>query len=363
MSAVLVTIGTGKGLFLARSEDDRRTWQISAPHFGMTEVYAAAIDTRGGRTRLLAGTVNAHWGPAVVHSDDLGVTWTETERGAIRFAEGTDAAMERVWQIAPAGADQPGVVYAGSEPSALWRSIDGGESFALVEGLWNHPHRKDWWPGGGGQCLHTVLPHPQDPAQLTVAMSTGGVYRSTDAGATWAPANRGIATPFLPGEAPEYGQCVHKVARHRDRPEQLFAQNHGGVYRSDDNGDSWVSIAAGLPGDFGMPMVANPNRPGSVWVFPLVADVERLAPQRRCRVYRTDDAGASWIECAEGLPTEPHYGTVLRDAMCADDAEQAGVYFGNRNGEVWASANEGETWQQLAAHLPGVLCVRAAVLP
>lgn len=362
-TSVLAAIGTVKGLFLARSDDDRRTWHMGGPHFGMSEVYAAAIDTRGGRVRLLAGSVSEHWGPSVVHSDDLGATWADSDRGAVRFPEGTDAAVARVWQLAPAGPGQPGVVYAGAEPTALFRSDDGGETFAHVEGLWTHPHRKDWWPGGGGQCLHTVLPHPSEPDELLVAMSTGGVYRSTDAGATWNPANRGIGAPFLPGDEPEFGQCVHKVARHPDRPNQLFAQNHGGVYRSDDAGERWVSIADGLPGDFGFPMVANPDRPGSVFVFPLVADVCRLPPENKCRVYRTDDAGATWRELSDGLPAGPHYGGVLRDAMCADDSDPAGVYFGNRNGEVYASRNSGESWQSMAAHLPSVLCVRAAVLP
>ncbi len=363
----LVAIGTVKGLFLAHSEDDRRTWRLDGPHFGMSEVYGAALDTRGERPRVLAGTVSMHWGPAVARSDDLGATWVDTERGAIRFPEGSDAAVERIWQLTPAPADQPGVVFAGTEPSALWRSTDGGETFELVRGLWEHPHRKDWVPGGGGQCLHTVLPHPRDPRRTLVAMSTGGVYCTDDGGTSWTPANRGIAAPFLPGDEPEYGQCVHKVARHPDRPDQLFAQNHGGVYRSDDAGEHWTSIAAGLPGDFGFPMVSNPARPGSVFVFPQVADVERLPPDRRCRVYRTDDAGESWIECSAGLPEGPHYGTVLRDAMCTDDAPlrgagPAGVYFGNRNGEVFASRDEGETWQLLADHLPGVICTRAAVL-
>ncbi len=362
-SETLAAVGTAKGLFLARSSDGRKTWSLTGPFFGMSEVYTAAIDTRGGRTRVLAGALSWHWGPMVARSDDLGATWEDTERGAVRFPEGTDAAVARVWQLAPAPADQPGVVYAGVEPSALFRSTDGGETFSLVEGLWNHPHRKEWQPGGGGQCMHTVLPHPTDPARVLVAMSTGGVYRTADGGESWAPANRGILADFLPGEEPEFGQCVHKVARNPSRPDQLFAQNHGGVYRSDDGGDRWVSIADGLPADFGFPMVADPNRPGSAFVFPLVGAEERLPPERRCRVYRTDDAGASWQGLDTGLPAEPHFGAVLRDGMCADDADPVGIYFGNRNGEVYASADRGESWQQIAAHLPSVLCVRAATLP
>ncbi|MGQ0625069.1 MAG: WD40/YVTN/BNR-like repeat-containing protein [Sporichthyaceae bacterium] len=358
----LVAIGTAKGLFLAFSDDDRHNWRLEGPHFGMGEVYAAAIDTRCGETNLLAGYLNFHWGPSVVRSGDLGQTWDDTDAGAVRFPEGTGAAVERIWFLTPAPADQPGVVYAGTEPSALWRSTDNGASFTLVHGLWDHPHRKDWFPGGGGQAIHTVLPHPSDPNDLLVAMSTGGVYRSTDGGASWNPANLGITTPFLPGEEKEWGQCVHKVARHPERPDQLFAQNHGGVFRSDDHGKRWVPIHAGLPGDFGFPIVAHPNRPGSVFVYPLEADISRLPPERKARVYRTDDAGASWIDCSAGLPETPNYGSVLRDAMCADDAPSAGVYFGNRNGEVFASRDGGDNWMTLATHLPAVLCVRAAVV-
>ena len=143
----LIAIGTRKGLFLARSRDGRRTWSLDGPHFPMTAVYGVGVDTRPERPRLLVGATSEHWGPSVVRSDDLGASWQETEQGAVRFPAGTDAALERVWQIRPAGADEPGVVYAGTEPSALFRSTDGGETFELVEGLWEHPHRPTWQPG------------------------------------------------------------------------------------------------------------------------------------------------------------------------------------------------------------------------
>jgi len=166
----------------------------------------------------------------------------------------------------------------------------------------------------------------------------------------------------MPDPYPDFGQCVHKVARQPDQPEQLFLQNHHGVYRSDDGGRTWQSIAEGLPSDFGFTIVAHPHRPGVVYTFPLVADARRYPPDFRCRVYRSEDAGASWAALSDGLPDEPFYPAVLRDAMCADDADPAGVYFGSRSGEIFASADEGDSWRQVAAHLPDVLCVRAAVL-
>jgi photosystem II stability/assembly factor-like uncharacterized protein len=359
---VLLVIGTGKGLFLARSDDHRKSWQVSGPHFPMTGVYAVGIDARRATPRLLVGVSSSHFGPSVATSDDLGGSWQEPEQAPLAFPADTGASLARVWQFTSGPVSQPDRVYAGVEPSALFVSDDGGMTFDLVRGLWDHPHREHWQPGFGGQAIHTVLPHPTDTGKVLVAMSTGGVYRTADGGATWSPSNTGIKAYFLPDPYPEYGQCVHKVARHVDRPDQFFAQNHHGVYRSDDGGGSWMSIADGLPSDFGFPMVTHPHRPGVVYNFPLAADSRRFPPEERCRVYRSEDAGASWTPLSDGLPTESFYPTVLRDAMCADDADPAGVYFGTRTGEVFASADEGDSWQQVAAHLPDVLCVRAAVV-
>jgi photosystem II stability/assembly factor-like uncharacterized protein len=360
--ATVLAVGTEKGLFLARSEDERRTWRVSGPHFEMTGVYAVAIDTRGPAPRLLAGMTSSHFGPSVATSADLGATWQEPDHAPIWFPADTGASLARVWQLVPGPVDRPGRVYAGTEPSALFVSDDGGETFELVKGLWEHPHREKWGAGFGGQAIHTILPHPADPESVLVAMSTGGVYRTSDGGATWAPANSGVKAYFYPDPWPEFGQCVHKVAGHPDRPDQYFLQNHHGVYRSDDGGGSWQSIAAGLPSDFGFTMVAHPHRPGVVYTFPVAADGRRYPPDFRCRVYRSEDAGATWTALSDGLPAEPYYPVVLRDAMCTDDAEPAGVYFGTRSGDLYASADEGDSWQLVAAHLPDVLCVRAATV-
>jgi hypothetical protein len=360
MTEVLLAVGTNKGLLLARSAD-RATWQISDLQFPMNGVYAVGIDTRGAVPRLLVSATSEHWGPSVFHSDDLGASWAEPEQGAIAFPEDTGASLARAWQLTPSPSE-PGVVWAGAEPSALFRSEDGGEHFSFVRSLWDHPHRPDWGAGFGGQAIHTVLPHPTDPRRVVVAMSTGGVYRSEDAGASWTAANTGIKAYFFPDPWPEFGQCVHKVARDPSVPERMYLQNHHGVYRSDDDGRSWESIADGLPTDFGFAMAAHPRRGDVAYNFPVTADADRIPPDRACRVYRTEDAGKSWTALTSGLPQEDYYGIVLRDALCVDTADPAGVYFGTRNGEVYASADEGDHWSLVAAHLPDVLCVRAAVI-
>jgi hypothetical protein len=357
---VLLAIGTQKGLFLATSGDDRRSWQVGPALFPGTAIYTIGVDPRGPRPRLLAAVDNSHFGPSVAVSDDLGATWHEPESAPIAFGEDDGAAVERVWQIVPGHADEPGVVYAGTQPSALFRSADGGRSFELVRGLWDHPHRPRWEPGGGGAAIHTVLPDPATD-RVVVAMSAGGVYVSEDGGAQWEPRNRGIAAGFLP-EEPEYGQCVHKVAIDAGDRDRMYAQNHGGVFRTDDGGRKWTSIAGGLPADFGFPIVSSPHTPGTAWVIPLVADMQRVPPEGRLRVHRTRDAGETWTSSSSGLP-DGSWTSVLRDAFCADEADPTGVYLGTRDGCVYASADEGETFTTVAEHLPDVLTIRAARIP
>ncbi len=355
---VLLAIGTRKGLWLARSED-RVTWELSEPQHLMEEVYAVAIDTRSS-PRLLAGVASPHFGPSVALSDDLGVTWEQPDHAPISFP--VDTALERVWQLQPASASQPGVVYAGTQPSALFKSSDGGRSFEFVEGLWNHPHRPEWGAGFGGQAVHTIVPDPVDADRVLVAMSTGGVYRTADGGKSWEARNKGIKAYFYPDPWPEFGQCVHKVAQHPALASRFYAQNHHGVYRSDDGGDSWQSIADGLPTDFGFAMVVHPHDPDTIFTFPIEADGRRFPPDGKCRVYRSRDAGATWEALGFGLP-DGFWTAVMRDALCTDDAPVPGVYFGSRSGEVYASPDEGDTWTRIASHLPDVLSIRAAVVP
>ncbi|MER5760102.1 exo-alpha-sialidase [Streptomyces sp. NPDC002082] len=361
MTDVVLLAGTRKGLFIGR-RDSGGTWEFDEPHFNAQAVSAVAIDRRGGAPRLLVAGDSTHWGPSVFSSDDLGATWREPAAAALKFPEDTGASLERVWQLHPAGPEAPGVVYAGTEPAALFRSADRGESFELVRPLWEHPTRDKWVPGGGGEGLHTVITDPGDPDLVTVAVSTAGVFRTTDGGASWAPSNHGVSAVFLPDPDPEFGQCVHKIAQDAGDNGRLYLQNHWGVYRSDDAGTRWTDIGSGLPSDFGFAVAAHPHRPGTAYVFPLNADSDRVPAEHRCRVFRTQDAGATWEPLTKGLPAGDHYGTVLRDALCTDDADPAGIYFGNRNGELYASHDDGDSWQLLAEHLPDVLCVRAAVL-
>jgi photosystem II stability/assembly factor-like uncharacterized protein len=355
----LLAVGTKKGLWLATS-DDRKTWEVGPPQFLMQEIPSVAIDTRGGRTRLLVGVRSEHFGPTVAHSDDLGATWTEPEHGSVVFPEGAGAALERIWQIQPDGQHRPGVVWVGAEPISVWKSTDGGETFELNQALWEHPDQDRWGAGAGGAAVHTVVPDALDDELVHLAMSSGGVYRSNDSGASWTARNHGISAYFLPDPYPEVGQCVHKIAADVDG--RLYAQNHRGVYRSDDRGDTWVSIADGLPADFGFVMLTHPRRSGTAWVVPLVSDWERVAPGGELAVHRTDDAGASWRRLDAGL-SQPDWNTVLRDAAAVDTAEPVGVYFGTRGGTVYASADEGESFLEVLAQLPDVLCVRAAELP
>ncbi|MGW4960950.1 WD40/YVTN/BNR-like repeat-containing protein [Nonomuraea sp. NPDC004186] len=359
MSDTLLAIGTRKGLFLARSTGGG-PFDVEPIQFSTVGVHSVAIDTRGPSPRLLAGIEYGHFGPSVMYSDDLGKTWKEAEQPPIAFPEKTEATLTRVWQLAPSPSE-PGVVWAGVEQGALFRSEDGGVTYQLVEGLWEHPHRPQWQPGGGGLCLHTIVPHPTDPRIIGVAISTGGFYRSFDGGLSWEAANRNIRAAFLPEGAqyPEFGQCVHKVAMHPSRPERLYLQHHFGVYRSDDFGEAWHDIGAGLPSDFGFPIAVHPSRPDTVFVLPLTADIDRTPVGHRYRVFRSDDAGATWQPFASGLPEGPVHAAVLRDAMTASEA---GVFFGTRDGEVHGSRDGGETWSPVVRHLPDVLTVRAAVL-
>jgi hypothetical protein len=358
----LVVVGTKKGLFLLRGDPAAQDWQVEGPLLGIGSVYGVGIDTRRTPARILAGTHSEHWGPSVTWSDDLGATWQEPDHAPVAFPADTGAALARVWQIQPAGADQPGVVWAGTEPGALFRSEDGGETYELVRALWDHPERPEWNAGFGGQAVHTVLPYPGDPDRVLVAVSTGGVYVTEDGGKSWASSNTGIRVSFGPDPYPSFGQCVHKVDRSPLQPDQLFLQNHGGVYHSDDSGQSWQAAENGLPANFGFPVVAHPNKPGTAFVFPLVADAYRLPPGGKGQVYKTTDGAQSWEPCGRGIPDGGFWSIPLRDAFTSDAGEPLGLFLGTRSGEVWASGDEGDSWSLAVSHLPDVLSVRAAVL-
>ncbi|HEX2206479.1 MAG TPA: hypothetical protein VHG93_02295 [Longimicrobium sp.] len=359
---VLLLVGTMKGAFIFSSGDARGEWRMDGPHFRGEAVYAMTFDQRGGRRRVLAGTQSMHWGSVVRASDDFGGTWSAPDRQNVRFPEDSGLALANIWQLRPGRADDPDTVYCGVEPACLFESRDAGETWSAVDGLLNHEHRPQWMPGGGGLCLHTIVLDPAHSERMGVAISTGGFYRTEDGGRTWTARNHGVRAEFLPDKHPEFGQCVHKVVNHPSRPERLFLQNHWGLYRSDDWGDSWTDIANGVPSDFGFAMEMHPHDPDTVYIVPIDSDQFRVVPQARLRVYRTRDAGASWQPLENGLPQQDAYECVLRDGMCTDGHGTAGIYFGTRSGKLFGSADEGETWREISGALPPIVCVKAAVV-
>ncbi len=360
---VLLLVGTTKGLFLLRSPGHGRTaWEVGGPHFPGHAVYAAALDSRRGRHRIWAASHSPHFGALLRSSGDFGRTWSPPGESTPKFPADAGASLKQIWQIRPGRADEPEILYCGVEPAALFESRDGGTSWSLVRGLHDHPHRPRWEPGGGGLCLHTIQPDPVDRRRLYVGISTGGVYRTDDGGRTWHARNQGIRADFLPDKHPEFGQCVHKFVQHPARPERLFLQNHGGVYRSEDFGESWEDVGHSLPSDFGFAMAMHPHDPDTVFVLPLESDVFRCTPGGRLRVYRTSNAGRTWQALAEGLPQKNALETVLRDALAADALDPAGIYLGTRSGRVYASRNGGGSWKMILQGLPPVVCVKAVAL-
>lgn len=359
---VLLLVGTMKGAFLLRSDRSRRRWERSGPYFPGRSVYAVAYDGRNGRHRIWAAPKSLHWGAELCSSDDFGRRWSRPEVPRIAFPKGTGASLAHVWQIEPGPDDEPDRLFCGVEPSALFESRDAGETWSLNEGLWDHPHRPKWTPGGGGLCLHTILTDPTRRDRLTIATSTGGVYRTDDDGRTWHARNRGIKAYFLPEKEPEFGQCVHKIVRHPSRPDRLFLQHHFGLYRSDDGGDTWREASKGVPSDFGFAMAMHPRNPEAVYILPLQADEFRCPPEGKLRVYRTRDGARSWRPLTRGLPQKDCYDAVLRDAMSIDEEDPAGVYFGTRNGWLYGSRDEGESWSVIEESLPPITCVCAVTV-
>jgi photosystem II stability/assembly factor-like uncharacterized protein len=348
-------VGTKKGLFVLEGEPGGE-FELTARAFAGEPVEYAMRDPRTGR--LVATVTNAFYGPKIWHADDASGEWTQAE--GLALPEGGDKALERIWVIAAGEGDAP--LYAGGDPGVLFESRDGGASWELNRALWEHPTRPEWQPGAGGLCLHSIVPWPGESDRLAVAVSAAGVWLTDDGGRTWRQGNRGLVAGYLPEESRDGATalCVHHLERSPSRPERIFMQFHGGVYRSDDAGETWTDIAAGLPSGFGFPLAVDPADPDSAYVIPLNADVDRVTPEGRVRVYETRDAGASWTARSDGLPQRNAYLTVLRQAFDAvGEGPQLQLYFGATSGDVFGSGDAGESWFRTATSLPPVSSVVA----
>lgn len=349
-------VGTKKGLF-ALQGDAGSPFEIAARAFAGEPVEFAVRDARSGR--CLASVTSAFYGPKLWVTDDPGGEWQEAE--GLALPEGGDATLKRIWTVVPG--EEDGLLYAGGDPGVLFESRDGGLNWELNQPFWEQPTRPDWGPGAGGLCLHSISTWPGDPTRLALGISAVGVWLSDDGGQTWRYGNKGLVPRYLPEEAREdtIALCVHNMHRARTQPERIFMQFHGGVYRSDDAGESWNDIGAGLPSDFGFPMVIDPDDPDNAYVIPLVADVDRVTPEGRVRVYETRDAGVSWAARGAGLPAEDAYLTILRQAFGATGSGASmELYFGATSGDVFGSGDAGATWSTTATRLPPVHSVRAA---
>jgi len=354
---VLILLGTRKGAFILESDAARRSWQVRGPFCETWPMNHVVADPKDGA--IYAGGGNAWFGPAVWKSTDLGASWTHSSEG-LAYAAGEEP-IKAVWSVAPAR----GKLYAGVEPAGLFCSEDGGGSWRHVAGLRNHPSRPAWQPGGGGLILHSLIPHPTDEKRLWVGISTAGVFHTEDGGESWEPRNRGTRADFLPeGQRyPEHGQCVHCVVAAPGAPDRLYQQNHCGMYRSLDGGRNWQSIEAGLPSSFGFPAAAHPRDPATLYLMPLNGDsTGRYAPEGKVAVWRTRDGGESWAALRQGLPQQNAFVTVLRQAMATDRLDPAGVYFGTSGGALFASADEGESWNCIAHYLPSISSVETFVV-
>jgi photosystem II stability/assembly factor-like uncharacterized protein len=346
-------IGTRKGLFVLRGPRGGPA-EIKTRAFAGEAVEYAMHDPR--TDTYFASVTHGQFGPHLFFTRDPAGDWEQASGPA--FPDGMDAAVKRIWIVEPG--EEPGVLWAGVDPAALYRSEDEGRTWTLNRALWDQPSRPQWQGGAGGLCLHTICTWPGDAKRLIVGISAAGVWLSDDAGESWRRGNRGLVALYVPEPARSETQdfCIHKIQRCTRQPSRLFMQFHGGVYRSDDGGESWKDIANGLPSGFGFPIATHPRDPNRAFVIPLTADLDRVTPEGSVRVFGTSDAGASWEALDRGLPQDDAYLTVLRQAFCHDGQDPLGLYFGSESGEVFGSSDEGRTWRQLAARLPPVLAVQ-----
>ncbi len=370
MAGVRVLVGTRKGAFVLTSDEKRVDWEVGGPHFGGWEMYhlkASPADP----DRIYASQSSGWFGQLIQRSDDGGRTWDpvgndfryEGVPGTHQWYDGTPHPWEfaRVWHLEPSLND-PDTVYAGVEDAALFSTTNGGRSWQELPGLREHGSGSRWQPGAGGLCLHTILLHPSDEQRLYTAISAAGAFRSDDGGASWLPINKGLLSGEIPQQEAEVGHCVHSLAMHPDRPDVLFMQKHWDVMRSDDAGGSWYEISGDLPSDFGFPIEVHAHEPDTVYVVPITSDSHHYPPDGRLRVYRSRTGGGDWEPLTRGLPQENCYVNVLRDAMSIDRLDECGVYVGTTGGQVYASADSGDSWTAIVRDLPPVLSVEAQTL-
>lgn len=394
MSGVRVLVGTKKGAFILTSDAKRQKWDVSGPHFAGWEVYHLA-GSRVDPNRLYASQTSGWFGQIIQRSDDGGKTWfqpgtpkgepTTTPDGmpmgeSNKFVYDTSPAtgkpltthmwydgsqhpweFKRVWHIEPSLTD-PDTVYAGVEDAAMFRSTDGGKSWHELAGLRGHGTGPKWQPGAGGMGLHTIVLDPKNSDRMFVAISAAGVFRTDDGGKTWAPKNRGLTSKYLPDPTPEVGHCVHRIAMHPSRPNVLFMQLHWNIMRTDDGGENWQKVSGNLPSDFGFPIDVHAHEPNTVYVVPILSDSLHYPPEGKLRVYRSRTGGNEWEPLTKGLPQSDCFVNVLRDAMCVDSLDSCGIYFGTTGGQVYASADSGDSWNAIVRDLPAVLSVEVQTL-
>ncbi len=359
---VLLCIGTKKGLFVAEGAKARKRFELRGPFSPGVAVYSTLIDERGS-PKIHASSCHAFFGMKVLTSKDLGNRFKET-KSPPAFPKSDGRALANIWSLETG--ENKKELWCGVEPAALFRSEDSGDSWQMVSGISNHEHARQWHPGNGGLCMHTIV---RDGNRIHLGISTGGHYVSEDGGDTFAASNVGVGAGFVPDPYPEFGQCVHKIARHPDAPGRLYMQNHGGwderpgigVLRSDDHGKTWRSIAEGLPSDFGFPIVVHPHDPDVAYVVPLEG-MTRTCPGAIPSVWRTENGGDSWKQLNKGMPKKDSYFTVLRDAMTIDSLKSPALYFGTTTGQLWIGRDGGEEWDCLFHSLPPILCVKVATV-
>ena len=371
MSRVRALVGTRKGAFVLESDGKRDKWDVSGPHFAGWEMYHIK-GSPADPDRLYASQSSGWFGQLIQVSRDGGKTWEQAGNefvydgvpGTHQWYDGTPHPWEfkRVWHLEPSLTD-PDTVYAGVEDAALFRSTDAGKTWHEMSGLRKHNSGKDWQPGAGGMCLHTIIADPSNPQRMFIAISAAGAFRTDDSGKTWRPINRGLRSQQLPDQDAEVGHCVHRLALHPSRPSTLFMQKHWDVMRTDDAGESWHEVSGNLPTDFGFPIEVHPHEPETVYVVPIKSDSEHFPLDGKLRVYRSRTGGNEWEALTKGLPQKDCYVNVLRDATSVDSLDSSGIYFGTTGGQVYASADAGDNWAPIVRDLPAVLSVEVQTMP